>query len=72
MAKQLGKFELIIRGNENNATELFRRYTVEDSVDPEMSKFVDEKIDIMQIDPSTPVSTFWANEVSNAKTKEGI
>lgn len=70
MAKQLGSFELILRGDSTNPTLMFRRFIVEDSGDSEMCKHIDMIVDLPSLD--TTISALWSAEVSAAETEEGI
>lgn len=76
MAKQLGTFELVIRGDETAPTEIFRRYRVEDSVDSELRKHKDVPVDTPDFNKvchnTSAIGELWKDQVDAAKTDEGI
>lgn len=76
MAKELGSFELVIRGTDTAPTQMFRRYIVADSGDPELCKHIDESVgtpDFNKVSHNTgAVGELWRDEVDIAKTNEGI
>lgn len=75
MAKVIGAFELIIRGDVSGPLKVFRRYVVEDSVNPELQarKEAESNENFNKTLHDTGVAgEFWKDEVENAKTAEGI
>lgn len=78
MAKQLGKFEIVIRGTEaEGPQEAFVRYFVEDSADTSMrSPLRDTQISspdfTKKIHDAGTAGEFWKDEVEAAKTAEEI
>lgn len=76
MAKQLGSFELVIRGDETGPTTMFRRYHVEESTDTEMRKHNDVPVETPDFDKTChntgAVGELWKDMVDAAKTDEGI
>ena len=76
MAKQLGTFELVIRGDASAPTQMFRRYAVEESTDTTLRKNQDTLVETPAFDKTLhdagSVGELWRDEVDAAKTAEGI
>lgn len=76
MAKQLGTFELVIRGDATAPTEIFRRYRVEESTDTSLRKNNDVAVDSPDFNKTChnagSVGELWRDMVDAAKTDEGI
>ena len=76
MAKQLGNFELVIRGTKEKPTEVFRRYAVQDSTDADLKKQKDMKVDEPDFNKvchnEGTVGELWKDQVDAAETAEGI
>lgn len=76
MAKELGAFELVIRGTASGPTEMYRRYAVQDSVNTELQTRKDVLVDTPDFNKTAhnagTVGELWKDEVDAAETAEGI
>lgn len=76
MAKTIGRFEIIIVGDATGPTKMYRKYTVQDSVDTELQVKRNTEIaspDYNKILHNTlAVGELWKDEVADAETAEGI
>jgi hypothetical protein len=76
MAKQLGSFELIARGTEAGATEVFIQYKVEESTDTEVNKVktIEVADPAADLDAKTINGTggWFETQVAAIKASEGI
>lgn len=76
MAKQIGKFEIIIRGVEGGPAQCFRRYIVQDSVNPELRDRKESEIsapDFNKVFHNTGATgELWKDLLDQTKSDEGI
>ncbi len=76
MAKELGNFEIIIRGPAAGPTQCFRRYIVRDSVNTELQDKKESEIAVPDFNKvfhnAGTVGELWRDEVDQTKSDEGI
>ena len=77
MAKEVGKFEIVIRGDASGPTEAWVRYVIRDSVNTELSARREKKLDIStgQLNKvahsSAAAGEFWKDTLDEVRSDEG-
>lgn len=77
MAKEIGSFEIVIRGTASGGpTEQFIQYRVQDSGDAELGKHKSAKIETPSFNKTLhntgATGELWKDLLDGAKTEEGI